>query len=107
MRAARLIINGFTSRLRMFHLYGFVTMISEELHNLGLCSALRAFLYRTTPAVKRGFVFFFFGIIQRTTPFGRLMRHTSGCAGRILILIIMGPHLVASYDTQGGVDDLL
>jgi hypothetical protein len=39
----RLIIYGFTSRLRIFHLYGDVTTAGEGLQNLGLYSALRAF----------------------------------------------------------------
>jgi hypothetical protein len=38
-----LIIYGFTSRSRIFHLYGDVTITGEGLQNLGLCSALRAF----------------------------------------------------------------
>jgi hypothetical protein len=38
-----LIIYGFTSRSRIFHLYGDVTSAGEGLRNLGLCSALRAF----------------------------------------------------------------
>jgi hypothetical protein len=38
-----LIINGFTSRLRIFHLYGDVTIAGEWLQNLSLCSALGAF----------------------------------------------------------------
>jgi hypothetical protein len=38
-----LIIYGFTSCSRIFHLCGDVTIASEELQNLGLCSALRAF----------------------------------------------------------------
>jgi hypothetical protein len=33
----------FTSRSRIFHLHGEVTIAGEELQNLGLCSALRAF----------------------------------------------------------------
>jgi hypothetical protein len=33
----------FTSRSRIFHLYGDVTITVEGLQNLGLCSALRAF----------------------------------------------------------------
>jgi hypothetical protein len=37
-----LIIYGFTSRSRIFHLYGDV-ITGEGLQNLGLCSALRAF----------------------------------------------------------------
>jgi hypothetical protein len=42
----RLIIYGFTSRSRIFHLYGDVTITGEGLQNLGLCSALRAFEQR-------------------------------------------------------------
>jgi hypothetical protein len=38
-----LIIYGFTSRLRIFHLYGNVTIAGEGLQNLGLCLALGAF----------------------------------------------------------------
>jgi hypothetical protein len=34
---------GFTSRSRIFHLYGEVTIAGEGLQNLGLCSALRVF----------------------------------------------------------------
>jgi hypothetical protein len=39
----RLIIYGSTSRSRIFHLNGDVTIAGEGLQNLGLCSALRAF----------------------------------------------------------------
>jgi hypothetical protein len=38
-----LIIYGFTSHSRIFHLYGDLTIAGEELQNLGQCSALRAF----------------------------------------------------------------
>jgi hypothetical protein len=38
-----LIIYGFTSRSRIFHLYGDVTIAGEGLQNFGLCSALGAF----------------------------------------------------------------
>jgi hypothetical protein len=38
-----LIIYGFTSRSRIFHLYGDDTIAGEGLQNLGLCSALKAF----------------------------------------------------------------
>jgi hypothetical protein len=38
-----LIIYGFTSRSRIFHLYGDVTITCEGLQNLGLCSALGSF----------------------------------------------------------------
>jgi hypothetical protein len=37
----RLIIYSFTSRSRIVHLYGNVTIAGEGLQNLGLCSALR------------------------------------------------------------------
>jgi hypothetical protein len=37
-----LIIYGFTSRSRNFHLYRDVTIADEGLQDLGLCSALRA-----------------------------------------------------------------
>jgi hypothetical protein len=37
------IIYGFASRSRIFHLYGDVTIAGEGLQTLGLCSALRAF----------------------------------------------------------------
>jgi hypothetical protein len=38
-----LVVYGFTSRSRIFHLYGDVTIAGEGPQNLGLCSALRAF----------------------------------------------------------------
>jgi hypothetical protein len=38
-----LAIYCFTSRSRIFHLYGDVTITGEGLQNLGLCLALRAF----------------------------------------------------------------
>jgi hypothetical protein len=38
-----LVFYGFTSRSRIFHLYGDITIAGEGLQNLGLCSALRAF----------------------------------------------------------------
>jgi hypothetical protein len=41
-------------------------------------------LYRATPAVKRDLSFS--GLIRRTAPFSRLLRHTRGCGGFILIL---------------------
>jgi hypothetical protein len=40
---SKLIIIGFSSRSRIFHLCGDVTIAGERLQNLGLCSALRAF----------------------------------------------------------------
>jgi hypothetical protein len=41
-----MIIYSFTSRSRIFHVYGDVTIAGEGLQNLGLCSALRAFEQR-------------------------------------------------------------
>jgi hypothetical protein len=38
-----MIIYGFTSRSRILHLYGDVTIAGEGLQNFGLYSALRAF----------------------------------------------------------------
>jgi hypothetical protein len=38
-----LIIDGFMSRSRIFHLYGDVTTAGEGLQTFGLCSALTAF----------------------------------------------------------------
>jgi hypothetical protein len=35
--------HGFTSRSRIFHLYGDVTIDSEGLQKFGLCSALSAY----------------------------------------------------------------
>jgi hypothetical protein len=71
-----------------FHLYGDVTIASEGLQNLSLCSALRAFeqgdLYRATPAVTQ--YLGFSGLIRRTVPFSHLLRHTWGCGGCILSL---------------------
>jgi hypothetical protein len=57
-------------------------------------------LYSATPAVKRDLGFS--GIIRRTAPFCRLLRHTRGCGGSNLT----GPLSVAFYDTQGDVEDL-
>jgi hypothetical protein len=37
-----MIIYSFTSRSRIFHFYGDITIAGEGLQNLGLCSALRA-----------------------------------------------------------------
>jgi hypothetical protein len=41
-----LIVYGFTSRSRIFHLYGDVAIAGEGQQNLSLCSALRAFEQR-------------------------------------------------------------
>ena len=46
------------------------------------------------------------GLIRRTAPFSRLLRHTRECGGSILPRIITGPLSVAFYDTHGDVEDL-
>jgi hypothetical protein len=71
-----LIICCFTSRSRIFHLYGDITIAGEGLQNLGLCSALRAF--------EQG---------------GILLWH-----GTLVFPVSSEgpPHLVAFYDTHGG-----
>jgi hypothetical protein len=74
----------FTSRSRIFHLYGDVTITGEWLQNLGLCSALMAF--------EQGVIFIpphllwhgasvFFCLIRRTALFSLLLGHTRGCLG--------------------------
>jgi hypothetical protein len=45
-------------------------------------------LYRATPAVTRDLGFS--GLIWRTAPFSRLLRHTRGCGGSILTRILTG-----------------
>jgi hypothetical protein len=107
------LVGCFTSRSRIFHLYGDVTITGEGLQILGLCSALRAFgqdrgiFNRATPAATRGLGFS--GLIRRTAPFScllrhticsypdfhgspisRLLRHTRGCGGSILTRIHTG-----------------
>jgi hypothetical protein len=80
-----LIIYSFTSRSRIFHLYGDVTITGKGLQNLGLCSALRAFEHRGIFIVPH------------------LLRH-----GALVFPVSSEepPHSVASYDTHGDVEDL-
>jgi hypothetical protein len=75
-----LIIYGFTSRSRIFHLYGYVTIAGEGLQNLGLCSALRA--------IEQGGIF--------------IVPHLLWHGTSVFPVSSEGPpHLVASYDTRG------
>jgi hypothetical protein len=64
----------FTSRSRIFHLYGDVTITSEGLQNLGLWTALRAFEQGRIFMVTQGLSFS--NLIQRTASFSCLLRHT-------------------------------
>jgi hypothetical protein len=82
-----LIIYDFTSRSRIhvFHLYGDVTNAGEGLQHLGLCSALRAF--------EQGGIF--------------IVPHLLWHGTSVFPVSSKGPpHLVASYDTWGDVENL-
>jgi hypothetical protein len=82
---SRLIIYGFTSRSRMFHLYRDVTIANGGLQNLGLCSALRAF--------EQEVIFIVPHLLWHGTSVFPVSSEGS-------------PHSVASYDTHGDVDYL-
>jgi hypothetical protein len=88
-----LIVCGFTSCTRIFHFYGNVTIAGEGLQKFrpmlgaqGLWA--RRDLYRATPAVTRDLGFS--GLIRKTAPFSRLLRHTRGCGVSILTRILTG-----------------
>jgi hypothetical protein len=55
-------------------------------------------LYRVTPAVTRDLDFS--GLIRKTGPFRRLLRHTRGCGGSILTRILTGPKDGMNYDVM-------
>jgi hypothetical protein len=70
---------------RIFHLYGDVTITGEGLQNLGLCSALRAF--------EQGGIF--------------IVSHLLWHGTSVFPVSSEGPpHSVASYDTQGDMENL-
>jgi hypothetical protein len=80
-----LIISCFTSRSRIFHLHGDVTIAGEGLGNLGLCSTLRAF--------EQGGIF--------------IVPHLLWHGASVFPISSEGPpHSIASYDTQGDVENL-
>jgi hypothetical protein len=80
-----LIIYSFTSRSRIFHLYGDVIIAGEGLQNLGLYSVLRAFELE--------------GIF--------IVPHLLWHGASVFPVSPEGlPHLFASYDTRGNVEDL-
>jgi hypothetical protein len=80
-----LISYGFTSRSRIFHLYGDVTIAGEGLQNLGLWSAKSAF--------EQWGVF--------------IVPHLLWHGTSVFPVSSEGlPYLVASYDTQEDVEDL-
>jgi hypothetical protein len=61
-------------------------------------------LYCATPALTLDFGFS--DLIQRTAQFRGLLRLTRVCGETILTRIITGSHSVASYNTQGGMENL-
>jgi hypothetical protein len=90
-----LIIYGFTSRSRIFHVHCIwrrhhcrwrAAKFWLTLGAQGLWAGRD--LYRATPAVTRDLGFF--GLIRRTAPFSRLVRHAWGCGGSILTRILKG-----------------
>jgi hypothetical protein len=79
------IIQCFTSRPQIFHLYGDATIAGEGLQNLGLRSALRAF--------EQGGIF--------------IVPHLLWHGTSIFPVSSEGPpHSVASYDTHRDAEDL-
>jgi hypothetical protein len=92
----------FTSRSRIFYLYGDVIIAGEGLQNLGCRWRAAKFrpmlgaqgllegrdLYRATPAMTRDLGFS--GLIRRTTPTSRPLRHVWGCGGPLLTRIFTG-----------------
>jgi hypothetical protein len=74
-----------TSRSRLFYLYGDVTIAGEGMQNLRLCSALRAF--------KQGGICIVQHLLWHGTSVFPVSSETP-------------PHLFASYDTWGDVEDL-
>jgi hypothetical protein len=80
-----LIIYGFPSHSRIFHLYGDVTIAGDGLQNLGLCLVLRAF--------EQGGIF--------------IVPHLLWHGTSVFPILSEGPpHLVAFYDTRGDVEDI-
>jgi hypothetical protein len=112
-----LIVYCFTSRWRIFHLHGDVTIADEGLQNLGLCSVFRAFgqggsfisyhtccdmgprFFRSRPkdrsiqsllTTHKRMSRIYSNPDSHASPFSRLLRHTRGCGGTILIWILTG-----------------
>jgi hypothetical protein len=96
-KAQKGIVYCFKFRSRIFHLYRDVTIASEGLQNLCLCSwplSKEGSIYRTTHALKRGLGFS--GLMRRTTPFSHLLRHTKWCGGSILTRILTHKNAILS-----------
>jgi hypothetical protein len=80
-----MLIYGFKSRPRIFHLHGDVTIDGEGLQNLGLCLAVKAF--------EQGGIF----IVPHLLWHG-ISAFPGSSEGP--------PHSIASYETRGDVEDL-
>jgi hypothetical protein len=89
----------------IFHLYGDVIITGEGLQNLGAQGLWAGRdLYQANLRWHRASVFPVSS--QGPPPFNCLLRLARGCGGPILTKILSGPHSIASYDTQGNVEDL-
>jgi hypothetical protein len=55
-------------------------------------------IYRATPAVTQDLGFS--GLIRRTAPFSRLLRHMRGCDGSILTRILTAPFRIRIYENM-------
>jgi hypothetical protein len=107
-----LIIYCFTSRTRIFHLNGDVTITGEGLQN-------KAYAWRSGPMSREGSLSCHTCCNMGpriTRPHQKdqnwqnfiqspLVTH-KGCGGYILTRIFIGPHSVASYDMQVNAEDL-
>jgi hypothetical protein len=97
----------FTSRSRIVHLYGDVTIAGDGQQNLEAYARYSGSLSREGfLSCHISYASVFPVSSEGQPPFNRLLQLASGCRGPILTKIFMGSHSVASYDTQGGVEDL-
>jgi hypothetical protein len=87
---------GFTSRSRLFHLCGDVTIAGEGLKKLGLARrsgplSREGSLSCNTCYVRHGASVF--PVSSEDRPFNRLLRHMKGCGGYILTRILKRSNL--------------
>jgi hypothetical protein len=93
----------------IFHLYGDVPLPVKGCKFRPMLGAQGLWagrdLYRATPAVTRdpGLS----GLIRRTAPFSRLLRHTRGCGGSILTRILTGHNTNGELSNTNGKDQIL
>jgi hypothetical protein len=96
-------INRLIDKLLIYIPLKDVTISDEGLQNVGLCSALSAFI---VPHLLWHVMDLFCGLLRKTALFNRLLWFARGCGGSILTRILTGPHSVVSKDTQGNDEDL-